>query len=195
MIHLNLSGRLLSDPRLAEHIRAALESARVDASRLVLEITESVLMEDPVAAADTLKLVKSLGVGLSLDDFGTGYSSLSYLQQLPIDSLKIDRSFVGRIGEPGENREILSAILSLAQRMGLEVIAEGVETLEQLARLTEMGCALGQGFLFSRPVDFEAARGLLAQPSWRHLFAPRVPAPAAPGPRRVNLKAVGGGIS
>jgi PAS domain S-box-containing protein len=192
-VHLNLSGRMLSDPSLVHRIQAALAETRADAGRLVLEITESVLMEDPAAAAATLKRIKDLGVGLALDDFGTGYSSLSYLQQFPIDSLKIDRSFVAKIGEPGENREVLRAILSLAGRMGLKVTAEGVETEEQLAGLAEMGCALGQGFLFSRPVDAEAVPGLLAQPSWRRLFPQRAQAArVAQRPRRGNLKAVGG---
>jgi PAS domain S-box-containing protein len=193
VIHLNLSSRMFSDPSLVHRIESALAEAGVDGERLVLEITESVLMEDPETAADTLKRIKALRVGLALDDFGTGYSSLSYLQQFPIDSLKIDRSFVAKLGELGENREILHAILSLAHRLDIEVIAEGVETESQLARLAEMGCGLGQGFLFSRPVDLEAVQGLLAQPPWRDLFSSRASSPpGAQRSRRGNLKAVGG---
>jgi PAS domain S-box-containing protein len=192
VIHLNLSGRLLSDPALVQRIQDALSEARVDTGQLVLEITESVLMEDPAAAADTLKRIKTLGVGLSLDDFGTGYSSLSYLQQFPIDTLKIDRSFVAKIGGSEESPEILRAILSLARRMGLEVIAEGVETEGQFAQLAEMGCGLAQGYLFSRPVDVKAVVGFLEQPPWQGLFSAPVPSPqAAQRSRRGNLKAVG----
>jgi diguanylate cyclase (GGDEF)-like protein/PAS domain S-box-containing protein len=187
-IHLNISGRVFSDPSLVQKISATLKEARLEGDRLVLEITESVLMEDPVAAVEVLRRIKELGVGLSLDDFGTGYSSLSYLQQFPIDSLKIDRSFVAKIGSRGENREILHAVLTLAQRLGVEVIAEGLETELQLAQLKEMGCRLGQGFLFSRPVDRDAAYALMERRPWQGLFSK----PQSQRHGRTRLKAVGG---
>ncbi|HEY9420183.1 MAG TPA: EAL domain-containing protein, partial [Thermoanaerobaculia bacterium] len=190
-IHINISGRVFSDPQLVQKIRTILNEARVEGNRFVLEITESVLMEDTVAATEILHRIKALGIGLSLDDFGTGYSSLSYLQQFPIDSLKIDRSFVAKIGSRGENREILHAVLTLAQRLGVEVIAEGLETEVQLAQLQEMGCRLGQGFLFSRPVDREAVRALMELPPWQGLFpGPKVQPRERSG--RTRLKAVGG---
>jgi diguanylate cyclase (GGDEF)-like protein/PAS domain S-box-containing protein len=163
-IHLNVSGRLFSDPSLVDRVRAALAEGRVEGKRLVLEITESVVMEDVAAAAETLHRLKELGVGVAIDDFGTGYSSLSYLQRFPIDSLKIDRSFVVKIGEKGETQEILRAILTLAQNLDFAVIAEGVETEEQLSHLLALGCDMAQGFFFSRPVDREALRTLLAEP-------------------------------
>jgi EAL domain-containing protein (putative c-di-GMP-specific phosphodiesterase class I) len=118
-------------------------------------------------------------VGVAIDDFGTGYSSLSYLQRFPIDSLKIDRSFVAKMGERGESPEILRAILTLARSLDIEVIAEGVETEAQLGQLLAMGCGLVQGYLFSRPVDREAARALLDPPHpWAALLPARRPAPA-----------------
>jgi diguanylate cyclase (GGDEF)-like protein/PAS domain S-box-containing protein len=176
-VHLNVSGRLFSDPALIDRIRMALEETRADGQRLVLEITESVLMDDPESAADTLSRIKSLGAGLSIDDFGTGYSSLSYLQRFPIDSLKIDRSFVAKIGDGGENPEILRAIFTLAQNLGIEVVAEGVETEEQLSLLSRMGCGFAQGYLFARPMDRDSACSMLAQPpSWADLL-PKVEAP------------------
>jgi diguanylate cyclase (GGDEF)-like protein/PAS domain S-box-containing protein len=191
VIHLNLSGRVFSDPNLVNRVRAALAENRLPGERLVLEITESVLMDDPKDAAETLKQIKALNVGLSIDDFGTGYSSLSYLQQFPIDSLKIDRMFVAKIGGPGESPEIVHAILTLAQRLGIEVIAEGVETEAQLAQLLEMGCNLAQGYLFSRPVDGDAARAFLEPtPTW----AGWCPNPDPPGSsarlQRAGLKIV-----
>jgi diguanylate cyclase (GGDEF)-like protein/PAS domain S-box-containing protein len=178
-IHINLSGRLFSDPSLVERVRSTLAEALVEGKRLVLEITESVVMGDPGAATETLNRLKDLGVGVSIDDFGTGYSSLSYLERFPIDSLKIDRSFVAKMGEPGENPEILRAILTLARSLDVEVIAEGVETEAQLRQLLALGCGLAQGYLFSRPTDREAARALLAEPpSWGPLLASLRPAPA-----------------
>jgi diguanylate cyclase (GGDEF)-like protein/PAS domain S-box-containing protein len=176
-MHVNLSGRLFGDPALVDRVQAALAEGRIEGERLVLEITESVVMGDLDTATETLDRLKRLGVGLAIDDFGTGYSSLSYLQRFPIDSLKIDRSFVAKIGERGENPEILRAILTLARSLGIEVIAEGVETEAQLGQLLAMGCGLAQGYLFSRPADREAARALLADPPpWSSLLPARRPA-------------------
>ncbi|MEA2605066.1 MAG: hypothetical protein QOF89_6058 [Acidobacteriota bacterium] len=177
-MHVNLSGRLFGDPGLVDRVRTALAEARIEGERLVLEITESVVMGDPDVAIETLDRLKALGVGVAIDDFGTGYSSLSYLQRFPIDSLKIDRSFVAKMGERGESPEILRAILTLARSLDIEVIAEGVETEAQLGQLLAMGCGLVQGYLFSRPVDREAARALLDPPHpWAALLPARRPAP------------------
>jgi diguanylate cyclase (GGDEF)-like protein/PAS domain S-box-containing protein len=179
-LHVNLSGRLFGDPGLVDRVRAALAEARIEGARLVLEITESAVMENLDAATLTLDRLKELGVGISIDDFGTGYSSLSYLQRFPIDSLKIDRSFIAKLGDQGESPEILRAILSLARGLDVEVIAEGVETEEQLHHLLALGCGQAQGHLFSRPGDREASRALLADPPpWACLIPARRPAAAA----------------
>jgi EAL domain-containing protein (putative c-di-GMP-specific phosphodiesterase class I) len=114
-----------------------------------------------------LDQLKELGIELCIDDFGTGYSSLSYLHKFPIDTLKIDRSFVSRIGETGENLEIVKAIVMLARSLRMEVIAEGVETAVQLAQLRAIGCEYGQGYFFSKPLDSDAATALLGRsPKW-----------------------------
>jgi EAL domain-containing protein (putative c-di-GMP-specific phosphodiesterase class I) len=118
-------------------------------------------MEDLETAIARLLQLKSTGIQLSIDDFGTGYSSLSYLYRLPIDTLKIDRSFVSRIGAQGEDSEIVETIVALAHHLKLDVIAEGVETAEQLAQLQALGCEYGQGYYFSRPVDAETASDLI----------------------------------
>jgi diguanylate cyclase (GGDEF)-like protein/PAS domain S-box-containing protein len=179
VLHLNLSGRLLGDHGLADRIRTALAETGVQGRQLVLEIAESALMGDPDAATETLDRLKELGVGIAIDDFGTGYSSLSYLQRFPVDSLKIDRSVVAKMGDRGESPEVLRAILNLARDLGIEVIAEGVETEAQLNQLLALGCDQAQGYLFSRPVDRESARALLASPlPWISLLPPRQPAPA-----------------
>jgi diguanylate cyclase (GGDEF)-like protein/PAS domain S-box-containing protein len=166
-VHLNVSGRLFADPELVDRLRAALAEARVGGERLVLEVTESVLMENLDLAAETLLHIKALGIGVAIDDFGTGYSSLSYLQRFPVDCLKIDRSFVSKLGERGETPEILRAVLNLARSLEVEVIAEGVETERQLVHLLALGCGLAQGYLFSSAVERDAARSLLAgTPDW-----------------------------
>ncbi|HYU35273.1 MAG TPA: EAL domain-containing protein [Thermoanaerobaculia bacterium] len=170
-VYVNVSGRLFSAPGIVERVQAALDSSQIDPARLVLEITESVLMEDPESAAETLARIRDLGVRLTIDDFGTGYSSLVYLQRFPVHCLKIDRSFVAKIGEHGESPEILRAIVNMAQRLGIGVVAEGIETEQQLSQLIALGCRLGQGYLFSRAVDRETARDLLFQPPpWAPLF-------------------------
>ncbi len=156
-ISVNLSSKQFAQPELIEHIIQALATSRLDPHSLKLEITESVVMENTQAANAMLERLRGLGVELSIDDFGTGYSSLSYLHRLPIDTLKIDRSFVGRITENNENKEIVRTIIHLAQGLGMSVIAEGVETKAQLESLRELHCESGQGYLFSRPVDAKVA--------------------------------------
>jgi len=122
-------------------------------------------------AVRLLKELKALGVQLSIDDFGTGYSSLGYLHRFPVNTLKIDRSFVGRIGEAAENIEIVRTIVSLAENMGMEVVAEGVETLSQLTQLRKLNCKYGQGYLFSRPVDADSVTAWIARkPHWQEGF-------------------------
>jgi EAL domain-containing protein (putative c-di-GMP-specific phosphodiesterase class I) len=126
-------------------------------------LTESSVMSDAEAAAETLRALHGLGVHVSIDDFGTGYSSLSYLHRLPVDTLKVDRSFVSQMSQNDENREIVRTIVTLARSLGLKVVAEGIETAEQMAQLLALDCEGGQGYLFSRAVEAEAAGELLAR--------------------------------
>ena len=166
-VAVNLSGRQFSEPESIDQIKQVLQETGVDARCLKLEITETVVMEDGEAAAAMLSQLRELGIGLCIDDFGTGYSSLSYLHKFPINILKVDRSFVSRVGEMGENLEIVRAIVMLARSLGMEVVAEGVETAVQLAQMRAIGCEYGQGYFFSKPLDSEAATALLRRsPKW-----------------------------
>lgn len=153
----NLSGKQFNQPDLIRIITDILEESRLDPRSLKLEITESVVMENIEAATEMLNQLKTLGVKLSIDDFGTGYSSLSYLHRFPIDFLKIDRSFVTKMGKHKENLEIVRTIISLAKNLAMEVIAEGIETNIHFALLKKLGCQYGQGYLFARPLDGERA--------------------------------------
>ena len=169
----NLSGKQVAQPDLVENIRDILDETHVDPKHLKLEITESAVMENAEMAARLLKRLKALGVQLSIDDFGTGYSSLSYLHRFPVNTLKIDRSFVGRIGEAAENIEIVRTVISLAENMGMEVVAEGVETLSQLTQLRKLKCQYGQGYLFSRPVDADSVSAWISKkPHWQESLFP-----------------------
>ena len=161
-VSLNLAHKQILQPDLVEFISLVLEESGLDAGHLKLEITENVLFENPEKALTILTRLRDVGVKLYIDDFGTGYSSLSYLHRLPIDGLKIDRSFVRRIGSAGENHAIIRTIMSLAQDMNIEAVAEGVETTDQLEHLESLNCALWQGFLFSKPVKSEEAEALIA---------------------------------
>ncbi len=166
-LHVNLSGRQFSQQDLVGQIRDALTETKLEPADLRLEITESVVMERPELARSMLLQLRDFGVRLSIDDFGTGYSSLAYLQRFPIDALKIDRSFVSGMGAQGENSKIARTIIDIGHNLGLVVIAEGVETREQLTQLRELQCESAQGYLFSKPVDAATARELLrSAPSW-----------------------------
>ena len=160
-ISVNLSGKQFAHPDLCEKVRRILDETGVIPLSIKLEITESSLVENPDAAAQILRQLKELGVRISLDDFGTGYSSLSYLHRFPIDVLKIDRSFVNRMSV-SKNSEIVRTIITLAINLGMEVIAEGVETEEQVAQLASMRCDYVQGYLFSQPMRSDAVHELLA---------------------------------
>ncbi len=151
-IHVNLSGRQFRQLDLANQVRSILERTDLDPKRLGLEITESVVMENAAVAAETLEQLRSVGVQLQIDDFGTGYSSLSYLHRFPIDTLKIDRSFIRQMLSDKRNAEIVRSIVALAHELGMQVIAEGVETTEQLTRLRELGCERAQGYFFCEAV-------------------------------------------
>jgi diguanylate cyclase (GGDEF)-like protein/PAS domain S-box-containing protein len=166
-ISVNLSAKQFTQPDLLEQITRIVRETGLDPHSLKLEITESVVMENIEAVIGTLRRLKALGIELSIDDFGTGYSCLSYLHRLPIDTLKVDRSFVSQMSQNDENREIVRTIITLAQSLGLKVVAEGIETKEQMAQLRALKCEGGQGFLFSRAVEAEAAGKLLTGKSFQ----------------------------
>jgi diguanylate cyclase (GGDEF)-like protein len=161
-VSVNVSTRQLAQPNFIDEIGGCLRTHELEASRLRLEITESVLMAKPETAALLLSDLRNLGVKVLLDDFGTGYSSLAYLHHLPLDCLKIDGSFVRSMGTGTKGVEMIRTIILLAQSFGLEVVAECVETDAQAAQLRELGCLLGQGYLFARPLDAGAATDRLA---------------------------------
>jgi EAL domain-containing protein (putative c-di-GMP-specific phosphodiesterase class I) len=165
-VSVNLSAREFSQTDLVEHVAAILAATGLEASALELEITESVLMDQTESGIRTLHRLRALGVRLVLDDFGTGYSSLSYLKHLPLDTIKIDRSFVAGIEEKAD-RSIVEAVVALAHGLGIGVVAEGIETERQAERLLELGCDLGQGYLFSRPVPAAKTARLLRAPTIR----------------------------
>jgi diguanylate cyclase (GGDEF)-like protein len=150
-VAVNLSGRQFADAGLADAIANALSESGLPNDCLTLEITESVVMEEAEATISTLRSLKALGVHLAVDDFGTGYSSLSYLRRFPVDTLKIDRSFVSGLGDSSEDTAIVSAIITLAKALDLTVVAEGVETEAQLRALRQFGCDAAQGYLLGRP--------------------------------------------
>jgi diguanylate cyclase (GGDEF)-like protein/PAS domain S-box-containing protein len=151
-VAVNLSSRQFRDRDLISIVREALHASRLEPYRLELEITESIIMQDALRTRQTLEALKRMGVRLSIDDFGTGYSSLSYLRSFPIDTLKIDRTFVQDIAATPDNGAIVAAIIAMARSLKLGVIAEGVDTEEQLAFLELHGCKLAQGFLFCKPL-------------------------------------------
>ncbi len=160
-VSVNLSVRQFQDRHLIEDIRKILDETRIIPSTLQFEVTESVLVSDPEQALEIVKELRRIGVGLKIDDFGTGYSSLSYLHRLPFDTLKIDRSFITTMGDDHAAFEIVRAIILLAGSLGLQVVAEGIETQIQADELRSLGCGFGQGYLFAPPLTKEAARRML----------------------------------
>ncbi len=161
-ISVNLSAKQFLQPNLVEDIRKLLGELALPPKALKLEITESTVMADPSGAVEMLQQIKSLGICLAIDDFGTGYSSLSYLHRFPLDTLKIDRSFISSMGDDGDGMEIARTILPMANNLQLDVVAEGVETLQQVALLKKLQCKYGQGYYFSRPLSAEGTTALLA---------------------------------
>ncbi len=163
----NLSVKQFSQPNLIEQIDQVLENLKLDSKNLKLEITESAIMDNSELASQLFEQLKKRNIQLSLDDFGTGYSSLSYLHRFPLDIIKIDRSFISNLDLIGKNLEVVQAILNLAHHLGMSVVAEGIETPEQLSLLRLLGCELAQGYLFAQPLDVEAAETLLfSHPQW-----------------------------
>jgi diguanylate cyclase (GGDEF)-like protein/PAS domain S-box-containing protein len=166
-VSVNLSGKQFRHDDLVDQIQWAVKDSGLNGPSLAVEITENVLIESTDAARSMLGRLRQMGIQIYLDDFGTGYSSLSYLQRFPIDTVKIDRSFTGRIGGKKEGQEIIRAIVALAQNLGLKVVAEGVETTGQLAILRALKSGYGQGYLFGKPMPAEEAAVFLAEePRW-----------------------------
>src|SRR4051794_18411930 len=169
LVTVNLSARQVGDDAIVEQVRAALAESELDPRRLVLEITETMLMHDRETAAATLWALKDLGVRIAIDDFGTGYSSLAYLRRFPIDMLKVAREFVDGLGRDANDDAITRAIVDLAGTLGLLTIAEGIETTNQQAHVAALGCDIAQGYLFSRPVDADMVMSLVRGESWEDI--------------------------
>jgi diguanylate cyclase (GGDEF)-like protein len=157
----NLSGHQFTQSDLIENIDEILQQTGLKPDSLKLEITETSIAESVEYAGSILKKLRDLGIKLCIDDFGTGYSSLSRLHELPLDTLKIDKTFVSRLGKNGENSEMLEIILTLAHNLNMDAVAEGIETIEQLNQLLKYNCEYGQGYFFSKPVDSKVATSLL----------------------------------
>ncbi len=165
-ISVNLSARLFSMPDLVEKVEEIIRQSKINCANLKLEVTESTIMEDKTSSKQIIQAFKQQGIQLCIDDFGTGHSSLSYLEELPFSILKIDRCFVKRINKH-QKTGLVPTIISIARSMRMSAIAEGIETLEQLARLRDLSCDFGQGYLFSQPLETKLATNLLvASPQW-----------------------------
>jgi diguanylate cyclase (GGDEF)-like protein len=158
VVWVNMSARILADPVLPHLVFAALERAGLPPANLGIEVTERALVRDLDVAATSLDELRTAGVGIAIDDFGTGFSSLSWLERLPLDVLKIDRSFIDGLGASHDDTIIVRSVIAMAHSLGLAALAEGVETLEQLAHLRELGCDEFQGFLAARPMPYESVR-------------------------------------
>jgi len=168
-ISVNMSGKLFMKSNMVDELLGILEETGLEPRDLRIEVTENVVMDHADLAVRNLMELRALGIQLSIDDFGTGYSSLSYLQRFHYDQLKIDRSFVSQLGSRGDSRAIVETILNLANSLGIGVVAEGIETADQVDHLRKMQCPHGQGFWFSRPLTVTAAEELMASsPTWDH---------------------------
>jgi EAL domain-containing protein (putative c-di-GMP-specific phosphodiesterase class I) len=160
-IAVNFSAKQFIQPNLVEQVKQVLVETQLDPGSLKIEFTESVAMQDAERTTRILSELKALGLDTSIDDFGTGYSSLSYLIRLPLDILKLDRSFVSRMDKNKESRQIVHTILSLADNLGMDVVAEGIETVEQADELKSLGCQYAQGYFFSKPINKGSVEALL----------------------------------
>ena len=165
---INLSARQLLHTGLVDHVAASIDEAGIAPGDLCFEIAESVLLEDTVSVIERLEGLRELGIELTVDDFGTGYSSLGYLKRLPVSSVKVDRSFVDELGRDADDSAIVAAVVSMAHALGLQVVAEGVETAEQIAELEALGCDLAQGNYFAKPQLANVVTSLLRHPFQWH---------------------------
>jgi predicted signal transduction protein with EAL and GGDEF domain len=162
-VFVNISPRQLTDPDFPARVQAVLDETGADARHLVLEVTETAILDDQGEGARTLKALRRLGLRIALDDFGTGYSSLTHLKRLPLDLIKVDASFVDGVGGTGEDRAIVAAVIGIARELGVAVVGEGVETEEQLSALIELGCDIAQGYHLGRPLPVERVRPYLSR--------------------------------
>jgi len=170
-LNVNLCPKHYSDPNLVQEVREVLQRSGLAPQRLRLEITESALMNDTESLSKTLADIRAMNVQLHMDDFGTGYSSLSYLNRFPINSLKIDRSFVGNLGLCEETWKIVQAIVNLGKNLEMELIAEGIENIMQLRMLQTLKCDYGQGYYFAKPLEPDEVKRLIAAPPpWLVVF-------------------------
>jgi EAL domain-containing protein (putative c-di-GMP-specific phosphodiesterase class I) len=160
MVSVNLSGKHLQQASLVDEVRDVIEKTGIDPGCLILEITETVAMAGAETTIEIMTKLKALGVLLAIDDFGTGFSSLAYLKRFPVDLLKIDKSFVDGVALRGHDTAIVEAIIALGHALGLRVIAEGVERLDQLVQLRSLGSELGQGYYFGRPLSGASGGGI-----------------------------------
>lgn len=173
VVSVNLSASHLAQKGIVDQLRTIIFEANINPEFLKLEITESAVMQNAEHTIRVLNKIRDLGIKLSIDDFGTGYSSLSYLHRFPIDTLKIDRSFVGTMEDGSENGEIVRTVIALAKALNLNVIAEGIESIHQFHQLRILGCEYGQGYLFSRPLPVAEAEKLLQDPArWQNILPP-----------------------
>lgn len=195
-VAVNLSERQLLQPGTAALVREALTVAGCPPQRLLLEVAERALLREPDAALHALQSLKDVGVGVAIDDLGTGSSPLSYLKRFPVDLVKVDRSLVAGLGSDPEQTAVVASLVSLSQAMGVRCVAEGVETADQLGVLRRLGCELGQGHLFTRPMNAHAAHEWLGRAlSPRAVAAPREKAPDPTSVQRaLELQAEGASL-
>jgi EAL domain-containing protein (putative c-di-GMP-specific phosphodiesterase class I) len=158
----NVSARQLETDRVVDDVRFALAASGFDPRSLILEITETAIMRDTAAAIPRLAALRATGIRIAIDDFGTGYSSLAYLQQFPVDTLKIDRSFIASMASSPESGVLIRTLVQLGKTLGLEALAEGIEESEQYSQLEREQCDSGQGYLYARPLDADAVPAFLA---------------------------------
>jgi EAL domain-containing protein (putative c-di-GMP-specific phosphodiesterase class I) len=178
-MHVNLSGLDVAHPNLVARVNTALAEAGVGPRNLTLELTENTLMQRIDGALPALTSLRQSGVGVTIDDFGTGYSSLRHLSSLPVNELKLDRGFVADLERGTSEEAVVRAIVMMGQSLGKSMMAEGIETAEQLARLKQAGCQAGQGFLLSRPLSAEQVDELLERTLGASVQAPQVPRDSA----------------
>ncbi len=176
-VSVNVSGRDFAEPDFVQNLMRIVGDAGVNPRRMKLEITESVLMENPERAIEALRECRIKGLSIAIDDFGTGYSSLGYLHKFPIDTLKIDRSFVMAMHDDQRSMKIIQSVLRLAEQLRIPVVAEGIETKRDASVLKDLGCEFGQGYLFAKPLSIKDADGLIG--SWKR-----------PSPRNIQFKQV-----
>ncbi|WP_238546661.1 MULTISPECIES: bifunctional diguanylate cyclase/phosphodiesterase [unclassified Synechocystis] len=165
-LSVNLSLRQLQEPNLVAEVKNIIEQTQINCQKITLEVTESLMLYEPGEAIKRLNQLSEMGLQIAIDDFGVGYSSLSYLKDLPLHTLKIDKSFLDDLLTREKNQVILQSIIELGHRLALKIVAEGVESVEQLAALKSMDCDYGQGYLFSRPLNSEDATALFKKSSF-----------------------------